>query len=83
MRSQIKYADHEGHAARFTDSEAWVLVGFNWPKWTPINPAEILSYSKELSEADFKKRFPKVPRLPRKAFAPRLSVVGTVKRTCR
>ena len=73
MQAKIKYADHEGHAARFTDSEAWVLVGFHWPKWTPINPMELLSY--ELSEAEFKKRFPKVPRLPRKAFAPRLRVV--------
>lgn len=77
MPNQIKYADHEGNAARFSDREAWVLIGFHWPKWTPINPTELLSHSIELSEAAFKKRFPKVPRLPRKAFAPNLRVVNT------
>ena len=76
MQNKIKFAERDGGAVRFTDNEGWLLVGFHWPKWTPINPAEI-AHCKELSEAEFKKQFPNVPRLPRKAFAPRLRVVET------
>lgn len=61
----ISFGMLDGNAVRFTNLEAWWLVDGTW---RPISPDEVLSNAAVMREARFKKLFPNVPLLPKKAF---------------
>jgi Phasin protein len=66
--ADIKFGILDGNAVRFTNGEAWCLVG---GAWRPISSAEALSNAAEMREARFNQRFPQAPLLPSKAFRSR------------
>jgi len=59
-----KYGDFDGLPSRYDSREAWVLH----TDWTAINHASHDNAVHELTEAEFKQRFPDVPPLPAEAF---------------
>ena len=63
--TDVKFGILDGNAVRFTDFEAWWLVNGAWRR---ISSEEALSNAAEMREARFNQRFPKLPRLPSKAF---------------
>ena len=69
MQANVKYADHEGNAVRYTTFEAWWYVPeVPYVKWMPIDSAEITNHAKVLTEAQFNSQFPDLPALPTTAF---------------
>lgn len=70
-KPEVLYGNYDGTASRFAPSEAWVLNEAR-NEWVEINSTEHAQEVRELSKADFAKRFGDVPPLPPEAFkAPR------------
>lgn len=70
-KPEILYGNYDGTASRFAPNEAWVLNETS-KQWVEINSTEHAQEVRELSKADWEKRFPDTPPLPPEAFkAPR------------
>lgn len=67
MDYPILFGVLDGNAVRMTPLEAW---WFAQGQWQPVHPARAYNEASELSEADFKERFPTLIALPPRAFKP-------------
>jgi hypothetical protein len=66
-KPDIRYGDYfGGSASRFTYGEAWVLKADG--TWHRINSSDHGEEVRELSKAEWEKRFPNAPPLPPEAF---------------
>jgi hypothetical protein len=66
MAEEPRYGNYDGSPSRFAPGEAWVLDANN--EWNAINSTEHGQEVRELSKAEFDKRFPNTPPLPPEAF---------------
>jgi hypothetical protein len=66
----IKHATFEAFPALYDDDEAWVFFGGR-AAWCELHIAEVVQFGQPLTEAEFKRRFPGLPPLPKEAFKPR------------
>ncbi|MBR0696711.1 hypothetical protein [Bradyrhizobium lablabi] len=58
------YGSFDGHACRYTASEAWVLCG----SWEQHDIAAVLNAVCDVPREVFDQLFPSLPNLPRRAF---------------
>jgi hypothetical protein len=61
---KVRYGSLESHPARFTDFEAWMLIG---NRWREINASEIMFGGEEMSKEDFEETYGARPALPKHA----------------
>jgi hypothetical protein len=68
LAEKLRFGAFEAHPAIFDDTEAWVL--FPSPtEWRELPHSEVLQKTKVMSEAEFRRTYGDLPRLPGGAFA--------------
>jgi hypothetical protein len=65
-----RYATFEGYPALYDDTknEAWVLFG---KTWTEMPIAEVRHVATGVPKSTFRRKFPRLPPLPKEAFKAR------------
>ena len=64
--SKPEYGSYDGHAVRYTDDEAWLLV--DGKKWVQIEPVFAVIHADRLTKQAYLRTFGPVPPLPKTAF---------------
>lgn len=65
MATSPRFASLDGRPVRISDTEAWWVVDGEWQEMNLMDAAVNAGL---MSEGDFVKAFPHLPRLPAKAF---------------
>ena len=65
--SKPKYGSYDGHAVRYADDEAWLLV--DGKKWVQIEPVFARIKADRLTRQAFRETFGRVPPLPSDSFS--------------
>jgi hypothetical protein len=66
-KPDVRYGSYgDGYASRFVPGEAWVLAADG--AWHEVNSAHHGEDFREMSKAEWEKKFPDAPPLPPEAF---------------